>query len=107
MVKILYPNVDHQQFVLPANWSDGNPDNVVTHGETISVPHKDAFFRELHVIYAGDWIDGESNNRFRLNYADGSSDDIEGKFAVRIDFTCTDIDSSIRKELVSLKWTSS
>ncbi|KAG8926491.1 hypothetical protein FRC00_002885, partial [Tulasnella sp. 408] len=67
---------DGVKFILPTNWSDGQPDNVIPHGETIHL--KDStYIRELHVLYAGDWIDGESGNKFTLNYEDGSSEQVE------------------------------
>ncbi|KAG8928894.1 hypothetical protein FRC01_005210 [Tulasnella sp. 417] len=68
---------DGVKFILPSNWSDGQPDNVIPHGETIHLGKDSTYIRELHVLYAGDWIDGESGNKFTLNYEDGSSEQVE------------------------------
>lgn len=46
--------IDYQ---LPQKWQ-GEPDNVVSKGQTIRVPDFVEFPREMHILYAGDFIDG-------------------------------------------------
>lgn len=45
------------EYQLPQNWA-GEPDNVVSDGQTVHVPHFVEFPREMHILYAGDFIDG-------------------------------------------------
>ncbi|KAG8932212.1 hypothetical protein FRC02_001510 [Tulasnella sp. 418] len=69
---------DGVEFLLPTNWSDGNPDNVIAKKQLVEVPRDSVgFYREMHILYAGDWIDGESGNRFTFHFEDGSESQVE------------------------------
>lgn len=53
------------QFKLPVDWANGKADNVVVQGERIDhlLGDNHTYVREFHVLYAGDWIDGELHLR--------------------------------------------
>lgn len=55
------------QYHLPEEWGYAN-DNVVADGQTVDMPTL-ASVNALHVLYAGDWIDGERDG-LRLQYVD-------------------------------------
>ncbi|KAG8817644.1 hypothetical protein FRC17_011134 [Serendipita sp. 399] len=61
-------------FSLP-DWGEGQPDNVVASGQTLHVDL--GRIREFHILYAGDWIDGETGNRFKFGFKDWSSQSVE------------------------------
>lgn len=44
-------------YEIPQKWR-GDPDNVVSNGQVIPVPTLLRFAREMHILYAGDFIDG-------------------------------------------------
>jgi hypothetical protein len=44
-------------YQVPQKWR-GEPDNVVSNGQVITVPTLLRFAREMHILYAGDFIDG-------------------------------------------------
>lgn len=46
------------EYQLPQTWSGLAPDNVVSDGQEVKVPSFVDFAREMHVLYAGDFIDG-------------------------------------------------
>ncbi|KIM24235.1 glycoside hydrolase family 29 protein [Serendipita vermifera MAFF 305830] len=64
-------NVD---FALP-KWGNDRPDNVISNGQQIEVDL--GHVREFHVLYAGDWIDGETGARFSFEFEDGTSQSVE------------------------------
>jgi hypothetical protein len=50
--------VAHQiEYILPQKW-EGAPDNLVSQGQTIRIPSTIEYAREMHILYAGDFIDG-------------------------------------------------
>ncbi|KDQ18266.1 hypothetical protein BOTBODRAFT_554729 [Botryobasidium botryosum FD-172 SS1] len=66
---------DGVHFVLPESW-EGSKDNILADGQVLDA--RDAgFTREFHMLYAGDWIDGESGARFTFSFEDGTQDEIE------------------------------
>ncbi|KDQ21399.1 hypothetical protein BOTBODRAFT_25838 [Botryobasidium botryosum FD-172 SS1] len=66
---------DGIQFDLPTDW-EGGEDNVIADSQVLDV-RGTGFAREFHILYAGDWNDGESGARFRFGFEDGSEDAIE------------------------------
>ncbi|KAG9079738.1 hypothetical protein FRC06_007522, partial [Ceratobasidium sp. 370] len=62
------------QFVLP-KWGNGRPDNFISNRQTLSVDAE--FIREFHVLYAGDWIDGENGAQFEFEFEDTSKQVVE------------------------------
>ncbi|KAF8305580.1 glycoside hydrolase [Clavulina sp. PMI_390] len=63
-------------YQLPQKW-DGKPDNVVSDRQTVKIPHFVEFPREMHVLYAGDFIDGETGATFTFHFEDGSEQQVE------------------------------
>ncbi|CAE7191494.1 unnamed protein product, partial [Rhizoctonia solani] len=57
-----------QQFALP-KWGSGRPDNFISDKQEISV-HA-GYVREFHILYAGDWIDGENGAEFEFEFQNG------------------------------------
>ncbi|KAG8793464.1 hypothetical protein FRC12_002677 [Ceratobasidium sp. 428] len=55
---------------------DGQNDNVVTNGEVLELGEP-KYTREMHILYAGDFIDGETGARFQFEYADGATQAVE------------------------------
>jgi hypothetical protein len=47
------------KFILPSKWDDGKPDNLIPHGERLNLGSDGGFIREMHILYAGDLIDGK------------------------------------------------
>ncbi|EJD47020.1 glycoside hydrolase [Auricularia subglabra TFB-10046 SS5] len=68
-------NYDGLHYHLPERWGYEN-DNVLADGQTVKLP-KVASVNALHVLYAGDWSDGESGDRFKLEFEDGSTEEVE------------------------------
>ncbi|KAG8795751.1 hypothetical protein FRC12_010192 [Ceratobasidium sp. 428] len=62
------------QFVLP-KWGDDRPDNFISNRQVLDV--NAGFIRELHILYAGDWIDGENGARFEFEFEDSSRQVVE------------------------------
>ncbi|KAG8679466.1 hypothetical protein FRC08_016965, partial [Ceratobasidium sp. 394] len=62
------------QFVLP-KWGNGRPDNFISNQQVLTV--ESGFVREFHVVYAGDWIDGENGARFVFEFEDTSKQVVE------------------------------
>ncbi|QRW26549.1 alpha-L-fucosidase [Rhizoctonia solani] len=56
------------RFALP-KWGNGRPDNFVSHKQKISV--NAGHVREFHILYAGDWIDGENGAEFEFEFQNG------------------------------------
>ncbi|KAH7325490.1 glycoside hydrolase superfamily [Rhizoctonia solani] len=56
------------RFALP-KWGSGRPDNFISNKQEISV-HA-GYIREFHILYAGDWIDGENGAEFEFEFQDG------------------------------------
>ncbi|KAG8840554.1 hypothetical protein FRC20_005557, partial [Serendipita sp. 405] len=65
---------ENVNFSLP-NWGEGRPDNVIANEQTIHVDM--GHIREFHILYAGDWIDGETGSRFTFGFKDWSSQSVE------------------------------
>ncbi|GAB1526106.1 hypothetical protein RhiTH_009272 [Rhizoctonia solani] len=57
------------RFALP-KWGNGRPDNFVSHKQKISV--NAGHVREFHILYAGDWIDGENGAEFEFEFQNGA-----------------------------------
>ncbi|KAF8604399.1 glycoside hydrolase [Ceratobasidium sp. AG-I] len=66
---------DRIKFDLP-NFGDGQNDNLVTNGEALELAEPQ-YIREMHILYAGDFIDGETGARFRFEYVDDSVQEVE------------------------------
>ncbi|CAE6405806.1 unnamed protein product [Rhizoctonia solani] len=56
------------KFALP-KWGNGRPDNFISNKQEILV-HA-GYVREFHILYAGDWIDGENGSEFEFEFQDG------------------------------------
>ncbi|CAE6426674.1 unnamed protein product [Rhizoctonia solani] len=56
------------RFALP-KWGSGRPDNFISNKQEISVYV--GYIREFHILYAGDWIDGENGAEFEFEFQDG------------------------------------
>ncbi|CAE6364822.1 unnamed protein product [Rhizoctonia solani] len=56
------------RFALP-KWGSGRPDNFISDKQEILV-HA-GHTREFHVLYAGDWIDGENGAEFEFEFQNG------------------------------------
>ncbi|KAF8329348.1 uncharacterized protein EI90DRAFT_1383367 [Cantharellus anzutake] len=63
-------------FTLPLEW-DGSFDNVVSDGQVLPAPYPVRFAKELHVLYAGDFIDGETGAHFTFHFEDGTQQTVE------------------------------
>ncbi|KAH7096824.1 glycoside hydrolase [Auriculariales sp. MPI-PUGE-AT-0066] len=59
-------------FHLPEEWGHGH-DNVIAHGQVVELPVL-ASINAFHILYAGDWIDGESRDRFTLTFEDDTKE---------------------------------
>lgn len=46
------------KFRLPSEWETSGFDNVVSLAQTVNLDEP-TLLREFHLLYAGDWIDGE------------------------------------------------
>ncbi|KAG9016112.1 hypothetical protein FRB93_011586 [Tulasnella sp. JGI-2019a] len=67
---------DGIQFALPENWSSDAQDNMIVQSQSLKFAEP-RLTREFHVLYAGDWIDGESEDVFTFNFEDGTSEHVE------------------------------
>ncbi|CAE6446498.1 unnamed protein product [Rhizoctonia solani] len=56
------------RFALP-KWGSGRPDNFISDRHEISV--NAGYIREFHILYAGDWIDGENGAQFEFEFQNG------------------------------------
>ncbi|KAG8706494.1 hypothetical protein FRC11_008185, partial [Ceratobasidium sp. 423] len=56
------------RFALP-KWGNDRPDNFISNKQNISV--NVGYIREFHILYAGDWIDGENGAEFEFEFLDG------------------------------------
>ncbi|CAG7850065.1 Alpha-L-fucosidase; AltName: Full=Alpha-L-fucoside fucohydrolase; Flags: Precursor [Serendipita indica DSM 11827] len=65
---------ENVNFTLP-RWGHGRKDNVVAEQQVVHVDF--GHVREFHILYAGDWIDGETGNRFEFNFKDWSKQSVE------------------------------
>jgi len=63
------------RYALPTSWGS-EPDNVVCAGQSLDVAGV-GYVRELHILYAGDWIDGETTEAFEVEFEDGSNDGVQ------------------------------
>ncbi|KAB5589392.1 Alpha-L-fucosidase [Ceratobasidium theobromae] len=54
------------QFVLP-KWGNGLPDNFVSNEQRVTFVDSE-YIREFHILYAGDWIDGETGAEFEFEF---------------------------------------
>ncbi|KZV83101.1 hypothetical protein EXIGLDRAFT_777886 [Exidia glandulosa HHB12029] len=68
-------NYDGIHYHLPEQWGYEH-DNVIALGQVVDMPTP-ASVNALHVLYAGDWIDGETGDRFKLHFEDGSEEEVE------------------------------
>ncbi|KAF8305579.1 glycoside hydrolase family 29 protein [Clavulina sp. PMI_390] len=68
--------VDGITYHLPQKWT-GEADNLVVHGQTINIPQSVQYAREMNILYAGDYDDGENNAVFTFNFADGTQQQVE------------------------------
>ncbi|KAF9517083.1 glycoside hydrolase family 29 protein [Hydnum rufescens UP504] len=64
------------EFFLPQTWN-GDKDNVVADRQVLPIPPTVGFSREMQILYAGDWIDGESRALFQFHFEDGSTQLVE------------------------------
>ncbi|PVF93523.1 glycoside hydrolase [Serendipita vermifera] len=65
---------ENVNFTLPV-WEMGLPDNVLSNSQVIDVHI--GLAREFHLLYAGDWIDGETAAKFEFIFADGSTQSVD------------------------------
>ncbi|KIM24230.1 glycoside hydrolase family 29 protein [Serendipita vermifera MAFF 305830] len=65
---------ENVNFSLP-DWGAGHMNNVISNGQLISV--NGSYTREFHVLYAGDWIDGESTVAYDFNFVDGTTQTVD------------------------------
>ncbi|KAG8737853.1 hypothetical protein FRC10_007585, partial [Ceratobasidium sp. 414] len=86
--QLVNENIQPFKFVLP-KWGNGRPDNFISDRQVLTVDA--SFIREFHVLYAGDWIDGENGAQFEFEFGDASKQVVE-----RTSFSQSDI----RQELV-------
>ncbi|QRV99595.1 alpha-L-fucosidase [Ceratobasidium sp. AG-Ba] len=61
-------------FALP-KWGNERPDNFISNTQVLDV--KPGFVREFHVLYAGDWINGESGAQFEFEFEDSTKQVVE------------------------------
>ncbi|QRV85448.1 alpha-L-fucosidase [Ceratobasidium sp. AG-Ba] len=54
----------------------GAEDNVITSGEVLKLDEP-KYTREMHVMYAGDFIDGETGAKFRFEFTDDTIQEVE------------------------------
>ncbi|KAF8594671.1 glycoside hydrolase [Ceratobasidium sp. AG-I] len=62
------------EFSLP-KWGNGRPDNFISDGQVVTVDP--SYIREFHILYAGDWIDGENGAQFEFEFEDTSKQVVE------------------------------
>ncbi|KAG8695553.1 hypothetical protein FRC09_009085 [Ceratobasidium sp. 395] len=65
---------ENVQFALP-KWGNDRPDNFISNNQILTVDA--GFIREFHILYAGDWIDGESGAQFEFEFEDTSNQVVE------------------------------
>ncbi|KZT55693.1 glycoside hydrolase family 29 protein [Calocera cornea HHB12733] len=63
------------RYALPASWGS-KADNLVCAGQTLDVSGV-GYVRELHILYAGDWIDGETTEAFETVFEDGTTHGVQ------------------------------
>ncbi|KAG8743767.1 hypothetical protein FRC10_011487 [Ceratobasidium sp. 414] len=56
--------------------NNGHYDNLVTNNEVLTF-EEPQYTREMHILYAGDFIDGETGARFRFEYTDDTVQEVE------------------------------
>ncbi|KAJ1300816.1 hypothetical protein OPQ81_002456 [Rhizoctonia solani] len=61
------------RFALP-KWGS-RPDNFISNKQEISV--NVGYIREFHILYAGDWIDGENGAEFEFEFEDGEKEIVQ------------------------------
>ncbi|CAE6426799.1 unnamed protein product, partial [Rhizoctonia solani] len=65
---------DRVLFRLP-KFGSGEKDNLISNGEVIKLENLQ-YTREMHILYAGDHNNGETDARFRFEYEDGSIQEV-------------------------------
>ncbi|EJT97025.1 glycoside hydrolase [Dacryopinax primogenitus] len=64
---------DGIRYELPAKWGD-RYDNVICQQQVVNITGV-GYVKEFHMLYAGDWIDGETTERVTVGYEDGTSEE--------------------------------